>query len=72
MLMSMRQLRGKRALGLFLVVLGLSTVACSPEANRTRSGGQGADLGNRPSTLVEMHGQRNMFYQTPALAPALR
>jgi hypothetical protein len=68
----MRQIRGRRALGLFLVVLGLATSACSPEANRTRSGGQGADVGNRPSTLVEMHGQRNMYYQTPALGPALR
>jgi hypothetical protein len=65
---------GKRALTIALVVAGLVVAACSPEASRTRSGGPGADPGNRRST-VELHGQNKpegMFYQTPAVGQGVR
>jgi hypothetical protein len=54
-------------LGLFLGAMAM--VACSPEGSRTRSGGQGADIGNR-GTSVELHGQLNPYFETPRLAPA--
>jgi hypothetical protein len=44
--------------------------ACSPEAGRTRGGGPGADVGNRAPS-VELHGQQDMYYETPDLGPAV-
>ena len=64
----------KRALAIALIAAGLVTMACSPEATRTRSGGPGADVGNRGSS-VELHGRRNpdrMFYQTPAVGQGVQ
>ena len=57
-----------------LVASALVALACSPEASRVRSGGPGADVGNRGST-VELHGKRGpdqMFYQTPRVGQGVR
>ena len=62
-----------------LAALGLLLVACSPEATRTRSGGPGADVGNRGRS-VELHGPNRadtaepegMFYHTPSAGQAIR
>ena len=64
----------KRVLPLALIVAGLVTLACSPEATRTRGGGPGADPGNRGAS-VELHGRKlpdQMFYQTPAVGQGVR
>jgi hypothetical protein len=53
---------------LLLVALMTGVLGCSPEAQRTRSGGAGADVGNRGAT-VQLHGavqpEQSMFYRTP-------
>ena len=59
----------RRVLSLVLLVVGLALAACSPEATRTRSGGPGADIGNR-GPVIDMHGQQSPFYETPRYAPA--
>jgi hypothetical protein len=65
--------RGKRVLLLGLLAAALAVGACSPEANRTRGGGPGADVGNRwlPSD-VDLHGRSNPFYRTPQLGAPTR
>lgn len=43
--------------------------ACdSPEADRVRGGGPGADLGNR-DRVVELHGGSVIYSETPCLTP---
>ncbi len=59
----------RSALWLAAVLGAMMVAACSPEGSRTRSGGQGADTGNR-GLSVEMHGQRNPYFETPRLVPA--
>jgi hypothetical protein len=55
----------RRALLLVIVLAG----ACgSPEAERTRGGGPGADVGNHGAP-VEIHGALNMFHSTPQKGP---
>jgi hypothetical protein len=54
----------QRVLAIALLVAGLALTACSPEAARTRSGGPGADIGNR-GPVVNMHGAQSPYYQTP-------
>ena len=51
--------------------LGISLAAgcTSPEAARTRGGGPGADVGNRPAR-VEMHAGSDQFWKTPDRIPA--
>jgi hypothetical protein len=57
-------------LRMVLVVLPLTTIGCdSPEASRSRGGGAGADVGNRPAT-VQMHEGSNQFWRTPDKIPA--
>jgi hypothetical protein len=57
-------------LRLLLVLLPLAAAACdSPEASRTRGGGAGADVGNRPAGGVQMHGGSNQFWRTPERIP---
>lgn len=47
--------------------VAMLTVACaSPEATRVRSGGPGADPGNRTAT-VELHQGADPYYRTPNL-----
>jgi hypothetical protein len=56
---------------IFLVVIFCACLsACySPETNRTRGGGPGADVSNR-RPFVNMHEGSRPFYQTPQLIPA--
>lgn len=49
-----------------LAVLTLSVAACSPEATRTRGGGPGGDIGNRPE-VVRMHEGSRPYHETPRL-----
>jgi hypothetical protein len=42
----------KRWLATILLAGGLVLVACGPEDGRPRGGGAGADIGNKPSTVV--------------------
>jgi hypothetical protein len=52
---------------MFGVLLAGATAACeSPESTRTRGGGPGADVGNRPP-VVKMHEGSQPFWRTPAL-----
>lgn len=60
-----------RLLTLGLLVSALVVTACSPEATRVRGGSAGADTNNRPAS-VDVHGQSNMYFQTPNLVPAVR
>jgi hypothetical protein len=50
-----------------LVVACVVTACTSPEARRTRGGGPGADVGNRPAgtAAVAMHGGSDPFWKTP-------
>ena len=53
---------------LLLIILCMGVCSCSPEAQRTRGGGPGADIGNRDAT-VQLHGdvppEQRIFYRTP-------
>lgn len=53
---------------LWKFVLLAACVACarctSPEAGRTRGGGLGADVNNRPAT-VKMHEGSDQYWKTP-------
>ena len=55
-----------------LVVLAFGcalAVGCSsPEARRTRGGGAGADIGNRPA-VVKMHEGSRQYWETPVVIP---
>ncbi len=52
-----------------ILLLALAGAACgSPEAERKRAGGPGADVGNHGSP-VSMHGERDMFHETPVGGP---
>lgn len=54
----------------FLLILCSCLSGCySPETTRTRSGGAGADIGNRQA-VIKMHEGSRPFYQTPQLIPA--
>ena len=58
---------------LIAALLGLAVIsACSPEASRTRSGGQGADVGNRDYPLPELHAVRDPAFKTPLVGQAIR
>ena len=47
--------------------------ACSPEANRTRGGGPGADVGNRDYPLPQIHGPGfNPSHDTPRVGQAVQ
>jgi len=37
----------------------------SPESERTRGGGRGADVGNHPAGPVQIHAGASMYYKTP-------
>ena len=53
-------------IGACLAVAGCS----SPEATRTRGGGPGADVGNRPAN-VKMHEGSLQYWETPVVIPGL-
>ncbi|HUC99418.1 MAG TPA: hypothetical protein VMR88_13110 [Candidatus Polarisedimenticolaceae bacterium] len=53
-----------------LTIIAVTVAACtSPEANRSRGGGPGADMGNR-SSIVRMHEGSRPFEQTPRIIGA--
>jgi len=58
-----------RTSAFFLLLVALALGACSPEAGRTRSGGPGADIGNRPDPRVqplpELHSVMDPGFKTP-------
>ena len=51
------------------ISIALATAAIfgcsSPEAERTRGGGRGADVGNHPAGPVQIHAGASMYYETP-------
>jgi hypothetical protein len=48
------------------IVLAAAAFGCtSPESERTRGAGPGADVGNRPAGPVQIHAGDNMYYKTP-------
>jgi hypothetical protein len=50
----------------------VATVGCSPEAERARAGGSGADVGNS-APPIRLHGDRtrnNPDFRTPSLGRA--
>jgi hypothetical protein len=54
-----------RILRLALLIASVGLGACeSPEAARTRGGGPGGDVGNRPES-VKMHEGSQPFWNTP-------
>jgi hypothetical protein len=56
-------------LALLMITAAVITGCTSPEANRSRGGGPGADLGNR-SAIVRMHEGSRPFEQTPKIIGA--
>jgi hypothetical protein len=49
-----------------VLVVALAVLACtSPEATRMRSGGPGADPGNRRAKVVRMHEGSQPYWRTP-------
>jgi hypothetical protein len=60
-------LRNRALVGGLVACVAAGLIACSrPEAERTRGGGSGADVGNR-SVVVEMHEGAIPYYQTPCV-----
>jgi hypothetical protein len=54
-----------RGRGLLVVLVAGAVIGCtSPEAERTRGGGPGADVGNRPAGAVQIHAGADMYYGT--------
>lgn len=51
------------------IVLALLAGCTSPEADRVRGGGPGADVGNRGDPVV-MHAGSRPYAKTPTLIPA--
>jgi hypothetical protein len=52
-----------------VILTALAAAGCvSPEASRTRGGGAGADVGNRPRD-VKIHGGSNQYWRTPDRIP---
>lgn len=66
-----RSCRSKALAAAVVAALLLVALGCvSPESNRTRGGGPGADVGNRNQTLVDLHPAKQSPYEsTPLLAP---
>jgi hypothetical protein len=58
-------------LTLTMLLIALTALAAcdSPEATRTRSGGPGADVGNRDK-ILEMHEGSRPFWETPQIIPS--
>ena len=50
--MLMRVTRKQILSALLATLLALACAACGPEDGRTRGGGPGADVGNKPPTVV--------------------
>jgi hypothetical protein len=53
---------------IFLAALFILAACASPEVNRTRGGGPGADIGNR-GKVVRTHEGADPFANTPKIIP---
>ena len=52
-----------------ITLAAVAATACrSPEAERTRGGGPGADVRNR-DPVVQLHAGSRMYFKTPCLLP---
>lgn len=60
----MSRKRTALALAVLLAACSAGAACSSPEAARTRGGGSGSDVGNRPGT-VKMHEGSRQFWKTP-------
>jgi hypothetical protein len=49
---------------LLIVAAALASACASPEAARTRGGGRGADVNNRPAS-VKLHEGSRQYWKTP-------
>jgi hypothetical protein len=70
----MRPTGSRRLLTTVAVLALLAVVGCSPEAERARGGGLGADVGNS-APPIELHGNRarnNPDFRVPDLGRAPR
>ena len=47
-----------------LLMVGVALGCTSPESNRERGGGAGADVGNHPRGAVQIHAGAEMYYRT--------
>jgi len=47
-----------------LLVAGVALGCTSPESTRVRGGGAGADVGNHPRGVVQIHAGAEMYYRT--------
>ena len=56
----------KLTLVVLLIALTALAACASPETQRTRGGGPGADVGNR-TKVVEMHEGSRPFWETPQI-----
>ena len=56
----------KLILTMLLIAFAVLSACVSPETQRTRGGGPGADVGNRTKVL-EMHGGSLPYWQTPEI-----
>jgi len=51
---------------LSIALAAAAIIGCAnPEAERTRGGGRGADVGNHPARPVQIHDGASMYYETP-------
>jgi len=49
-----------------IALAAAAIIGCAnPEAERTRGGGPGADVGNHPPGAVQIHAGASMYYKTP-------
>ena len=56
-------MRGWRSI-VVLLVAGAALGCTSPESTRVRGGGAGADVGNHPRGVVQIHAGAEMYYGT--------
>jgi len=54
-----------KRLALLVAVATITGACASPEATRTRGGGRGGDVNNRPTTVLLHEGSRQ-YWKTPA------
>jgi hypothetical protein len=54
------------------IALAAALFGCtSPESERTRGGGLGADVGNHPAGPAQIHAGASMYYETPTHGPGI-
>lgn len=60
-----------RTLAAALALVGFLAACDSPEAQRTRGGGPGADPGNH-GAVVQLHAGAKMYHKTPCRTPKVK